>query len=101
MGDADERLTAFFASEQPPVRDLGFEAAVVARVLRRRLAWDVIRLSLAALVGAAVLGLIWRPLHEQLVFLAQGLAPAAAILAALAALWLVGAGGEPTPVAES
>ncbi|HYE42102.1 MAG TPA: hypothetical protein VEA15_01810 [Caulobacteraceae bacterium] len=84
--NAEERLKAAFALDEPPARDLGFSAAVMERVARRRLQRSLLLLVPPLLAACAVLwalGPLLLPLAEGL---GQGLAPAAGIVVMVAAL---------------
>jgi hypothetical protein len=85
MDKADERLGALFALDEPPARDLAFSAAVIEKLVRRQFQEDVLLLSGATLVGAGVLWAVWPSLQPALVAVSQGLAPAIAVLALVAA----------------
>ena len=79
----DERLAALFAAEQPPARDPGFQAAVLAAMARQRFVADMLLMATLATLAAVGLWLIWPILAPTLVALGQGLAPAlAAVIAA-------------------
>lgn len=80
MSDVDARLKALFAEDAPPTRDPAFSAAVLARIERRRLAWDMAWQAGAAGLGALVLWAVWPHLQPTLAAGGQGLAPAAACL---------------------
>jgi len=55
----EARLEAFFAAEEPPARDPAFEAALMARLERRRL-FDLVSDYLTPVVAAlAVLFALW------------------------------------------
>jgi len=94
MTQADERLKALFAADEPPARDAAFSTAVMERVMRRRFQEDVAMLSGVSAVGGGALWLVWPTLQPALVALSQGLAPAlgAIALAFCAAMIL---GGRP------
>ena len=55
MTDADDRLKALFAQDEPPARDAAFSAAVMAEVVRRRFIVDMALLATATTAGAFVL----------------------------------------------
>ena len=76
MTQADDRLMALFARDEPPARDPGFSTAVMERVMRRQFQEEVALLCAVSLVGAVVLWLIWPMLLRALVAVSQGLAPA-------------------------
>jgi hypothetical protein len=75
MTSPDERLAAFFAAEQPPARDPGFQAEVLAGLARRRFLEELSALSGFTAVGGAVLWLVWPALTATLEALGRGLAP--------------------------
>lgn len=90
MREADEKLAALFALDEPPPRDAAFSAEVMEAVIRREFQKDVLLLSGASLVGAAALWAAWPVLHPAIVAVSQGLAPAAAGLALGAgAVWIL------------
>lgn len=95
MTQADDRLKALFAQDEPPARDAVFSTAVMEKVMRRRFQEDVALLSGASVVGGGAFWVIWPTLQPALVALSQGLAPAlgAVALAFCAAMIL---GGRPT-----
>ena len=78
--DADLRLKALFAGDEPPARDPIFAAAVMARVERRRFILDVAYLTGATALGGLVLWALWPALSPLLVDAGPTLAPAAAAL---------------------
>jgi len=92
--NADDRLKALFARDEPPARDLTFSTAVMAEIARRRFMQDVALLSGATLIGGMVLWLLWPSLTPVVTELSQGLAPVAACLT-LAAIVITLAGGRP------
>jgi hypothetical protein len=102
MGEADDRLRALFAEQEPPARDALFQAAVMEAVMRRELKADMALLAGAAAVGALALWALWPALHPALVALSRELAPAAAALAAAAAAVIVLGGPlRAAPASES
>ena len=92
MSQADNRLKALFALDEPPQRDVVFSTAVMEKVMRRRFQEDVALLSAASLAGGGALWAVWPTLQPALVAVSQGLAPAlgALALAACAAMILGG-----------
>jgi hypothetical protein len=81
--DADARLAALFAADQPPARDVAFQAEVLEAVARRRFLADLLLLSTATTITGAGLWLIWPAMAPTLEALGQGLAPGlAAVIAA-------------------
>ena len=92
MTQADDRLKALFAEDEPPARDPVFSMAVMERLMRRRFLEDVGILSAVSLVGGAVLWPLWPVLQPALVTLSQGFAPVlgAVALAACAVMVLGG-----------
>jgi len=95
MTQADDRLKALFALDQPPAPDPAFSAAVMENVMRQRLRDEVAMLCGVSVVFAGVLWLVWPTLQSALVSLSQGLAPAlGAIALAFCAISILG--GRPT-----
>lgn len=94
---ADARLKALFAQDEPSARDAVFTTAVMEAVVRRQFIVDVALLSVATLVGGAVLWALWPSLTPVVTSLSQGLAPVAACLT-LAAIVVTLAGGRPGQV---
>lgn len=88
MTQADDRLKALFAQDEPPARDAAFSMAVMERLMRRRFLEDVAILCGVSVVGGAVLWPLWPVLQPALAALSQGFAPAlgAVALAAGAAV---------------
>lgn len=95
MTQADDRLKALFALDEPPARDPVFSTAVMEKVMRRRFQEDVALLSGLSVVGGGAFWLLWPTLQPALVSLSQGLAPALGAIA-LAAGVLVILGGRST-----
>lgn len=92
MTQADDRLKALFALDEPPAQDLVFSAAVMEQVMRERLRDEVALLCAVSVVAAGVLWLIWPTLQPALVSLSQWLAPAlGAIGVACCAAMILGA----------
>jgi hypothetical protein len=94
MTQADDRLKALFAPDEPAARDTVFSTAVMEKVMRRRFQEDVALLSALSAAGGGALWAVWPTLQAALVAVSQGLAPAlgALALAACAAMIL---GGRP------
>lgn len=92
MTQADDRLKALFAQDEPALHDPVFATAVMERVMRRRFQEDVVLLSAASAAGGGVLWVLWPVLQPVLVTLSQGFAPAlgAVGIAACAAVILGG-----------
>ncbi|MCR5880275.1 hypothetical protein [Phenylobacterium sp. J367] len=86
MDEAEDRLKALFALDEPPARDVVFSAEVMARVLRREFRIEVATVGAASLVGAAALWAVWPVLQPALVAISHGLAPTIAGLALAACL---------------
>lgn len=95
MTQADDRLKALFALDEPPARDPVFSMAVMEQVMRQRLREDVALLCAVSIIGAGVMWLVWPTLQPALVAVSQGLAPAlgAMAIAFCAAMIL---GGRPS-----
>ena len=94
MTQADDRLKAIFAADEPPPRDPAFTAGVIGALARRRFLTDMALLVGLTAVGGLVLWAVWPTLEPALVAVSQGLAPTAAALA-LAASLLVILGARP------
>ena len=94
MTDADDRLRALFAQDEPPVRDPAFSTAVIEEIVRRRFMVDLAVLSGVTGVGGASLWALWPLIHPLLVNTSQSLFPVAGLLAVAAAAVLV-LGGRP------
>lgn len=80
MTEADARLKALFAEDEPPARDRAFSAALMARLERRRFAMDLAGLAGVASLGGLVLWALWPSLQPTLAMAGQGLIPVAASL---------------------
>jgi len=95
MTQADDRLKALFALDEPPAQDPAFSHAVIEQVMRQRLREEVALLCAVSVVAAGVLWLVWPTLQPALIAVSQWLAPAlgAIAIAFCAALIL---GGRPT-----
>lgn len=78
MTDADDRLKALFAEDEPAARDPAFSTAVMAEVIRRRFIVDMALLAAAATAGGFLLWALWPLLQPMLVPLSRGLAPVGA-----------------------
>src|SRR4051812_35135400 len=94
MTQADDRLKALFALDEPPARDPAFSAEVMERVMRRRFQEDVAILSGPPVVGGVAFWAVWPALQPVLVMLSQGFAPALGAVALGVCAWIV-AGGKP------
>lgn len=92
--DADDRLKALFAGDEPPARDPEFSTAVMQRVMRREFRADLGVLAGGAVVGGLALWALWPVVLPAMVRLSHELAPTAALLA-LAAGAVVILGGRP------
>ena len=93
MTQADDRLKALFAQDEPPARDPGFSMAVMEQVMHQRFREDVALLSGVSVIGAGAMWLVWPTLQPALVAVSQGLAPALGAIAFCAAMIL---GGRPS-----
>jgi len=95
MTQADDRLRALFAQDEPPAQDPVFAMSVMEQVMRQRFREDVALLSGVSVIGAGALWLVWPTLQPALVSVSQGLAPAlgAMAIAFCAAMIL---GGRPS-----
>jgi hypothetical protein len=76
MTQADDRLKALFALDEPPARDPVFSTAVMEKMMRRRFQEDVALLSGLSVLGGGAFWLLWPTLQPALVSLSQGFAPA-------------------------
>jgi len=92
MTDADLRLKALFAEDEPPARDPAFSTAVMEELARRRFAADIALLAAVAVGCGFALWLVWPRLAPLMPTLAEGLAPlgACATLAVAAVMLLDG-----------
>lgn len=92
MTQADDRLKALFAGDEPPARDAAFSMAVMEKVMRRRFQEDVAILCGVSIAGGVAMWPLWPVLQPTLVTLSQGFAPAlgAVALAACAVMILGG-----------
>ena len=96
MTDADDRLKALFAGDEPPARDPAFSAAVMAEVIRRRFVVDMALLATAATAGGFLLWALWPSLQPLVTTVAPALAPVGACLTlAVAAVLLLDRGVVP------
>jgi hypothetical protein len=86
----DQTLSAFFAEQAPPARDLMFEARVAGRVARRRAVATVLALVPWTIAAVAVLWALAPLVAPVVEGLGQTLAPAVALLV-LTALTVAGA----------
>jgi hypothetical protein len=95
MTQADDRLRALFALDEPPARDAVFSTAIMEKIVRRRFQEDVALLCGVSVVGGGVLWGVWPTLQPALIATSQDLAPAlgAVALAFCAAMIL---GGRPS-----
>lgn len=80
MTEADARLKALFAEDEPPARDPAFSTAVMAEVARRRFVADVGLLAIVAAAGGFVLWAAWPTLSPLLTTTSAGLVPVMACL---------------------
>lgn len=88
--EADLRLARAFAADAPPPRDPAFTLLIMARVSRRRLAFDVVRAALATAFVSMLLWALWPALKSALDPIAvttwQTLGPAIAALVVVGSL---------------
>ena len=94
MTDADGRLRALFAQDEPPARDPAFSSAVMEGIVRRRFMIDLAMLSGVSAVGGASLWALWPVVQPLLVNTSQNLFPVAGLLALAASVVLI-LGGRP------
>jgi hypothetical protein len=91
MSQADARLAALWAADEPPAADPQFVIAVMAAAARRRFAWDLIGLAPLVIAAAAIL---WAAAPLLAAFAARAVlafgtpAVSAALGAAVMAAWL-------------
>ncbi len=97
MTQADDRLKALFADDEPPARDPAFSTAVMEKVMRQRFQEEVAMLSGVSVIGAGALWLVWPTLHAGLVAVSQGLAPAAGAIALAACVTFIAGVWRPAP----
>lgn len=98
MTNADDRLKALFATDEPPARDPAFAAAVMERLAHRRWLEDMGVVAGISVVGALALGGLWPVLEPALVSISSDLAPAALGLAlALCTLGVFGGREQTLP----
>jgi hypothetical protein len=95
MTEADDRLKALFAADEPPARDPAFTAEVMQALARRRFQMDLALLAGATGLGGLVLWALWPVAQPVLVSMSQTLAPAAGALVVAVALVMI-LGGRPT-----
>ena len=93
MTQADDRLKALFAEDEPAARDATFSMAVMEKVMRRRFQEDVAILCGVSVAGGVALWPLWPVLQPALVTLSEGFAPALGAIA-LAGCALVMLGGR-------
>jgi hypothetical protein len=102
MTQADDRLKALFALDEPPARDAVFSTVVMEQVMRQRLREEVALLCAVSVVAAGVLWLVWPTLQPALVAVSQWMAPAVgAVAIAFCATLFIGGRPHPGPVLAS
>ncbi|HEY3812984.1 MAG TPA: hypothetical protein VGL66_07140 [Caulobacteraceae bacterium] len=88
--EADLRLAHAFAVDAPPPRDPGFTLQVMAKVSRRKLAFDVVRAALGTAFGTMLLWALWPVLKSAFDPIAfetwQALGPALVVLTVVGSL---------------
>lgn len=89
MTQADDRLKALFAQDEPAPRDAVFSTAVMEKIMRRRFQEDVALLTGVSMAGGGALWLLWPTLQPVLVAISQGFAPALGAIALAACTLLV------------
>jgi hypothetical protein len=97
MTQADDRLKALFAQDEPAAQDPAFSAAVMERLMRRRFQEDMALLGVASVAGGGVLWAVWPSLQEALTSISQGLG-ATVVALAVAACAVMILGGRPSSV---
>ncbi|MBS0297637.1 MAG: hypothetical protein JSR45_15110 [Proteobacteria bacterium] len=90
MTEADRRLQAIFAADAPPARDPAFVFALLHRLERRRLHWEIAAQAALALVAGALLWGFWPEVSQVLIAATPTVAACAAALAAAAGLLFLG-----------
>jgi hypothetical protein len=91
MTQADDRLKALFAHDDPPGRDPLFEMAVMEALVRQRFQEDVAVLCGVSILGGGVLWLIWPALASALAAVSLGVSPALGAMAlAICAMMILG-----------
>ena len=91
MTQADDRLKALFAGDEPAARDAAFSMAVMEKVMRRRFYEDVAILCGVSIAGGVALWPLWPVLQPTLVTLSQGFAPVlGAVALAAGAVMILG-----------
>jgi hypothetical protein len=91
MTEADDRLRALFAADEPPARDPAFSAAVLEALAKQRLRDELLVHAGATLIGGAALWALWPVLQPVLVETSQVLFTTVATLAlAAASVWILG-----------
>ena len=96
MTQADDRMKAAFAQDEPTARDAAFSTAVMEAVMRRRFQEDLALVGAVSIAGGGALWAVWPALQLALVAVSQGLAPAlGAVALALCALVILN--GRPGP----
>ncbi len=92
MSEADDRLRALFAADEPPARDPAFSAAVLEVLARKRFRDELIIHAGLTLIGGAALWALWPVVQPLLVQTSRSLFTTAAALAlAAVAVWTFGA----------
>jgi hypothetical protein len=90
MTDADLRLRAAFAADEPPTRDPAFALTIMDRIARRRLAMDLAGAAVAAVAAAVILWALWpvlaRGLDPLMANAWRSFGPVVAVLAVIASL---------------
>ncbi len=88
--EADRRLVRAFAIDAPPPRDPSFALQVMARVARRKLAYDMVRGAIVTAVGSLILWALWPVLSKTFDPIAaetwQALGPAIGVLVVVTSL---------------
>jgi DNA primase len=84
--DPDARLAALFAADLPPVRDVSFQAEVLAAMARQRFLADMLLLSTITTVAGVGLWLVWPIVAPTLEALGRGQAPGLAAVIAAASI---------------
>lgn len=88
MSKLEERLSAAFAEDEPPARDMAFNATVLKRIEQRNLLLDLAVQGAFAVVASALLWALWPTLGPAIRDWTPTLVPAVVIVAGVLSLLL-------------